>query len=85
MFLMLKLKDKHNIKAMKGNTITLLVLAAVVFLVFRNSTRTSSNETGTTVGLTPSTNSTIGNIILGLAGIFSGKSSSLTSGENILG
>jgi hypothetical protein len=63
-----------------NNLIIIVVLAVVAFLFFRNSSATSykGSESGKTVGLTPSTNNTVQDLIGGLVSIFSSKDSAYT-------
>ena len=66
---------------MKGNTLIILVIAALGFMFL--SGNLGVKTTSKTVGLTPSTSGLIGSIASALGNIFSGSSSPLTSDSSM--
>jgi hypothetical protein len=68
---------------MKNNTLLILIVGVIVFLIYRNGVKVSATST---VGLNQGTSNMISNLINGLTSIFSGKGTSNTAsnGTNYL-
>jgi hypothetical protein len=68
---------------MKNNTLLILIVGVIVFLIYRNGVKVNASST---IGLNQGTSNVISDLIKGVTSIFSGRgtSNSASNGTNYL-